>query len=78
MAKQNKKANQEGKELDSILEQLKKSYSSESSEAADTIEAESDNEADSELHSLLDKVFSEENSPRIKEISRHNVMQFLR
>ena len=68
MAKQSKKANQEGKELDSILEQLKKSYSSESSEAADTIEAESNNESDSELHSLLDKVFSEENSSRIKEV----------
>ena len=32
MAKQNKKATQERNELDIILEQLKKSYSSESSE----------------------------------------------
>lgn len=68
MAKQNKKATQERNELDIILEQLKKSYSSESSENEEVSEEPSTTyETDSELHALLGKVFldpyQEEPSP---------------
>ena len=63
MARQSKKSKASGNELDMILDQLKKSYGSESSDDFEDMN-EATNEEDYELNEILEKIFSEDAPPK--------------
>ena len=69
----NPKKNKKEKELDIILEQLKKSYGAESSDmTSDVFDEPSDYEEDIELTAVLSKLFSEEEEAVESENKAHS------